>query len=188
MGPQELLPTDAGFVPEPVRLCGDEVRLFVPLSAPRASCPTCGVSSEASHSSYVRCIADLPIADRGLVVHLHVRRFRCHEPTCPRKTFVEQVPALVGRYGRRTRCLRSGLEFLGLTLGGRPESRLCRRQKKAASRTTLLRLVRGLAEHPIDTPRELGIDEFASAAGVVQDDLDRCSPASRGRSAGGPLG
>jgi hypothetical protein len=165
VGPQELLPTGAGLVLEHIQLCGEEVHLFVHLSAAGASCPACGVSSEATHSRYARTVADLPLTDRQLVIHLQVRRFRCHEPTCSRKTFVEQAPALVERYGRRTRRLRSDLEFIGLTLGGRPGGRLCRRQKKPTSRTTLLRLVRRLAEPPIDTPRELGVDEFAFRRG-----------------------
>src|SRR5262249_19869252 len=147
---QELLPVGAGLVLEHVQLCGEVVHLFVQLAASGAACPSCACWSEAFHSSYVRGIADLPVADRQAVVHLEVRRFRCHEATCPRKTFVEQVPALVERYARRTRRLRSDLEDIGLVLGGRPGSRLCRRQKKPTSRTTLLRLVRALPESPIE--------------------------------------
>jgi transposase len=165
VGPQELLPTGAGLVVEHVQLCGQEVHLFVRASTLGAFCSACGVWSEAFHSSYGRSIADLPIADRRLVVHLQVRRFRCHESTCRRKTFVEQVPTLVERYARRTRRLRSDLEFIGLALGGRPGSRLCRRQKKSTSRMTLLRLVRALPEPPIETARELGVDEFAFRRG-----------------------
>src|SRR6266542_1955995 len=165
VGPQELLPTGAGLALEHVRLCGEVVHQFVHLEASGASCPCCACWSEAFHSSYERSVADLPMADRQVVVHLEVRRFRCHERTCPRKTFVEQVPALVERYARRTRRLRSDLDFIGLALGGRPGSRLCRRQKKPTSRTTLLRLVRALPEQPIETPRELGVDEFAFRRG-----------------------
>jgi transposase len=165
VGPQELLPTGAGLVLEHIQLCDEVVHLFVRPSTAGASCPICTVWSEAFHSSYERCIADLPIADRQGVVHLAVRRFRCHEPTCPRQTFVEQVPKLVERYGRRTRRLRSDLEFIGLALGGRAGSRLCGRQKKPTGRTTLLRLVRALPEPPTSTPRELGVDEFAFRRG-----------------------
>ena len=111
--------------------------------------------------SYRRRIADLPLADRQVVLHLNVRRFRCRESSCPRKTFVEQVPKLAARYARRTRRLRSDLEFIGLALGGRPGSRLSRRQQKPTSRTTLLRLLRALPEPLFATPRELGVDEFA---------------------------
>jgi transposase len=165
VGPQELLLPGAGLVLEQVQLCAEIVHLFVHVDAAGASCPACACWSEAFHTSYVRSIADQPMADRQAVVHLQVRRFRCRQPTCHRTTFVEQVPSLVERYARRTRRLRSDLEFIGLALGGRPGSRLCRRQKKPTSRTTLLRLVRALPERPIDTPRELGVDEFAFRRG-----------------------
>lgn len=81
MGPQELLPTGAGLVLEQVQLCGESVHLFVHPEAAGAPCPSCACWSEAFHSSYVRSIADLPIGDRRVMVHLEVRRFRCYEPT-----------------------------------------------------------------------------------------------------------
>src|SRR5262245_43813464 len=165
VGPQELLPTGTGLVLEQVQLCGGVVHLFVHLSAAGASCPVCSCWSAAVLGSYQRSIADLPLADRQVVVHLNVRRFRCRESSCGRKTFVERVPMLAGRYARRTQRLGSDLEFIGLALGGRPGSRLSRRQQKPVSRTTLLRLVRALPEPPVETPRELGVDEFAFRRG-----------------------
>ena len=135
------------------------------MAAVGAPCPTCGHWSEAFHSSYQRSIADLPIADRQVVVRLLVRRFRCREKTCSRRTFAEQVPLLVDRYARRTRRLRSDFEEIGLMLGGRPGSRLSSRQKKPTSRMTLLRLVRALPEPAIETPLVLGVDEFAFRRG-----------------------
>src|SRR5438445_5593229 len=74
-------------------------------------------------------------------------------------------PKLAARNARRTRRSRSDREFIGLALGGRSGSRLSRRQQKPTSRTTLLRLVRALPELPVDTPRELGVDEFAFRRG-----------------------
>ena len=165
MGPQVLLPTGAGLVLEQVQLCGQIVHVSVRLAALGAPCPTCGHWSEAFHSSYQRSIADLPIADRQVVVRLLVRRFRCREKTCSRRTFAEQVPLLVDRYARRTRRLRSDFEEIGLMLGGRPGSRLSSRQKKPTSRMTLLRLVRALPEPAIETPQVLGVDEFAFRRG-----------------------
>lgn len=164
MGPQELLPTGAGLVLEQVQLCGEVVHLLARAAASGATCPSCAVWSRASHS-YERHLADLPLADRQVVVHLNVRRFRCGESSCPRKTFVEQEPTLAARYARSTRRLSSDLEFIGLALGGRPGSRLSRRHQKPISRTTLLRLVRALPEPPVDTPRELGVHEFAFRRG-----------------------
>ena len=160
MGPQVLPPTGAGLVLEQVQLCGQIVHLSVRLAALGAPCPTCGHWSEAFHSSYERSIADLPIADRQVVVQLHVRRFRCREKTCSRRTFAEQVPLLVDRHARRTRRLRSDFEEIGLMLGGRPGSRLSARQKKPISRMTLLRLVRALHIPTTNRLRSLSLPRF----------------------------
>jgi transposase len=163
--PQLLLPPGVGLVVEQVQLCDQTVHLIARCEALGASCPTCGGWSEAFHSSYERNLADLPIAGRQAVVDLRVRRFRCYQPECPRKTFVEQVPRLAERYAHRTRRLRSLLEEIGLALGGRPGSRHCQRLVIPTSRSTLLRMVRSLPEKPIQPPRVLGVDEFALRRG-----------------------
>ena len=166
MDPQLLLPPGAGLVVERVQLWDEIVHVSVCCEAIGASCSKCGAWSEAFHSSYERNLADLPISGRQAVVDLRVRRFRCYQPDCPRKTFVEQVPVLAERYAHRTRRLRSLLEQIGLALGGRPASRHCTRSAIPTSRTTLLRMVRGLAERPITAaPRVLGVDEFAFRKG-----------------------
>jgi transposase len=163
--PQLLLPPGAGLVVEQVRLCDEVIHLTVRCEAPGAHCRVCGAWSEAFHSSYERNLADLSIAARQAVIDLRVRRFRCYQPTCPRKTFVEQAPILAERYAHRTRRLRSLLAEIGVALGGRPGSRHCERLAIPTSRTTLLRVVRALPERPIATPTVLGVDEFAFRRG-----------------------
>lgn len=165
MDPQLLLPPGAGLVVEHVQLCDEVLHVTVRCEAVGANCPDCSAWSEAFHSSYGRKLSDLPIAGRRAVVDLQVRRFRCYQPECPRKTFVEQALILAERYAHRTRRLRSLLEVVGLALGGRPGSRHCKRLAMHASRSTLLRMVRALPERPIDTPTVLGVDEFAFRKG-----------------------
>jgi transposase len=163
--PQLLLPLGAGLVVEQVQLRDEIVHLTVRCEAAGASCPKCGRWSEAFHSSYERGLGDLPIAGRQAVIDLRIRRFRCYQSNCPRKTFAEQAPVLAGRYAHRTHRLQSMLETIGFSLGGRPGSRHCTRLAMPTSRTTLLRLVRAVPEAPIESPRVLGVDEFAVRRG-----------------------
>ncbi|MFD5734576.1 hypothetical protein ACFWIY_17315 [Streptomyces sioyaensis] len=72
------------------------------------------------HGSYLRFPRDLPTAGKLVVVSLRVRRFVGRQESCPRKTFVEQVPGLTRRFNRRTERLRSTLVSVGLALAGRP--------------------------------------------------------------------
>src|SRR5439155_12758179 len=152
-------------VVEQVQLCDEIVHVTVRCEAAGAHCPDCRAWSEAFHSSYERNLGDLPIAGRQAVMDLRVRRFRCYQPECARKTFVEQAPILAERYAHRTCRLRSLLEDIGLALGGRPGSRHCTRLAMPTSRSTLLRMVRALPERPIPTPTVLGVDEFALRRG-----------------------
>src|SRR5437667_12896575 len=57
------------------------------------------------------------------------------------------------------------LEPIGFSLGGRPASRHCKRLAMPTSRTTLVRLVRAVPEAAIESPRVLGVDEFAVRRG-----------------------
>lgn len=166
MDPQLLLPPGAGLVVEQVQLCDENLHLTVRCEGAGARCSKCGAWSEAFHSSYERNLADLPIAGRQVVIDLRVRRFRCYQPECPRKTFAEQAPVLAERYAHRTLRLRSLLEEIGLALGGRPGSRHCKRLAMPTSRSTLLRMVRAIPERPVAAaPSVLGVDEFALRRG-----------------------
>jgi transposase len=117
------------------------------------------------HSRYVRRIADQPIGGRRVTVRLHVRRFRCGSPRCPRRTFAEQLPGLAARYARRSVPVQALLDDIGLTLGGRPGARFAARRGVRISRTTLLRLVRRLPLPEVGSPAVLGIDDFAVRRG-----------------------
>ena len=94
MDPQLLLPPGAGLVVEQVQLRDELVHLTVRYEAAGASCPKCGGWSEAFRSSYERGLGDLPISGRQAVIDLRVRRFRCYQSNCPRKTFAEQAPVV----------------------------------------------------------------------------------------------
>ncbi|WP_256096143.1 transposase family protein [Streptomyces sp. LUP30] len=69
------------------------VRVDVQCTTVGAACPGCGTWSTRVHSSYLRFPADAPSAGRRVVLRLRVRRFRCRDTVCARRTFVEQIPA-----------------------------------------------------------------------------------------------
>src|SRR5947209_19011403 len=47
-----------------------------------APCPLCAELSHHVHSRYTRTLADLPTGGQPVVLHLHVRRFFCHNADC----------------------------------------------------------------------------------------------------------
>ncbi len=148
-------------------MAGKSVRIRARASGASSACPACGLASVRIHSRYERRLADTAAGGQETLVHLQVRRFFCQNDACPRVTFAEQVTGLTSRYARRTTGLGETLGAVALALGGRAGARLSGRLACPASRSTLLRLIRGLPEQPAATPRVLGVDDFALRRGHV---------------------
>ncbi|MFI1855085.1 ISL3 family transposase [Streptomyces sp. NPDC020480] len=137
-------------------------------AARSGQCPGCGMHSQRVHDRYRRRLADVAIGGRATTINLSVRRFRCEQPSCPRRTFVEQVDGLTFRHGRRSQLQQSMLISIGRCLAGRAGARLAALLHCTVSPNTLLNRVRRLpAEPPERSPRVLGVDDFALKRGHV---------------------
>ena len=117
--------------------------------------------SNRVHSRYVRTLADAVIGGRPGAIRFAARRFFCDNPDCTAVTFAEQVPDLTARYGRRTALLRAAVTSIALALAGRPGARLAAALGMSISRSSMLRLIRGLPDPLVSTVAVLGVDDFA---------------------------
>lgn len=145
-----------------------------------AACPVCASLSASVHSRYTRLLADLPWQGRVVALKVRVRRFRCTKPACPRRIFVERLPATAEPRRRRTTRLADIQRCIAHGMGGKPGSRLAARLAMPVSGDTLLRLIRAT---PIETgppPRIVGIDDWAwrrgRRYGTLIVDLERNRP------------
>lgn len=148
-----MLSSVEGVLVESVEVIDTVVRDETRTTAGRAACPGCGCWSGRIHGSYLRFPRDLPTAGKFVVVSLRVPRFVCEEESCERMTFVEQVPGLTRRFGRRTERLRSTLVSVGLTLAGRAGARMTDAFKVPVGRNTLLRPIASLPDPATAVPR-----------------------------------
>ncbi|WP_406296776.1 ISL3 family transposase [Streptomyces sp. NBC_00624] len=131
-----------------------------------AGCAGCGQLSEWCHSRYVRRLADVTLGGRPLRIDLSVRRLYCENATCPKRTFAEQVPGLTVRYQRRTPQLQCLVEDVGVVLAGRGGARMLRILNVTLSRCSVLSQLMRVPLPPLETPRVLGVDDFALYGGT----------------------
>jgi transposase len=152
---------------EQIVIDGDRHQIDVVLRSTQvtAACPLCQTIAQRCHSHYTPTLADLPISDVPVRLFLHVQKFFCDQPSCPRRIFTERMPAVVAPSARRTQRLLTLQTQLGLALGGSLTARLSQPLKLPASKDTFLRLIRRapLPAHP--TPRILGVDDWALRKG-----------------------
>jgi transposase len=130
---------------------------------PTAICPSCQHVSRRVHSYYTRSPQDLPVSGHIVQLVLRVRRFRCMNQDCQRRTFAERLPDLPVS-ARQTTRLGTLLDCIAVVLSGQAGERLTAQLAMPVSADTLLRRVKKKAPTP-PTPRALGVDDFAFRRG-----------------------
>ncbi|MBA3824183.1 MAG: ISL3 family transposase, partial [Ktedonobacterales bacterium] len=141
---------------------------IVAVVRPRAAscrCPLCGTSSTHIHSRYMRTVLDLPWHGVPMQLRLHVRRFFCDIPTCPRTIFAERLPDVVAPYARRTTRLDTWFTVVGFALGGEAGARLLQEFGATSSPDTLLRHIQRVPIVGSSPGEAIGVDEFAFRRG-----------------------
>lgn len=144
---------------------GEQVVVEAVPTASAGGCPGCGQVSARVHRRYARALVDLPAYGRPVRVRLTVRRFRCANIACDRRTFAEQVPGVTRRHGRLLLRLEAALAAFCVALGGEAGARLAGRIGLAVGGETLLQLLRRDAGAPAATPKVLGVDDGARRRG-----------------------
>lgn len=130
-----------------------------------AVCPYCHQGSSHTHGWYPRCSQDLPGIGQGVYLELTVRRFRCANPACPKRTFAERFPDWLPFYARRTTRLTQVLRRVGFAVSAESGRRSLRVFQVQTSDDTLLRIVKGTAIVHSHRLKVIGIDDWALRKG-----------------------
>jgi transposase len=175
-----LLPDLPGCSVEQVSQTEEAILITAYATTSSACCPDCQQRSSQVHSSYTHSPRALPSSGRAVRLLLQVRRFRCPNPICQRKTFAESFPLLVAPRAQRTCSARELLRVIGEAMGGEAGARLSQRLAMKSSPATLLRLVRQAPLPSSSTVRVVGVDEWAwrkgQSYGTILVDLEQQAP------------
>ncbi|MBB5782071.1 transposase [Nonomuraea jabiensis] len=139
---------------------GEQIRVRARTPDGSVACPGCGVETARVHGYHQRCVADVPIDARRVLVVVRIRRLVCPTRGC-RQTFREQLPGVLERYQRRTLRLTSQIGAVVRELAGRAGKRALSALAVRLSRHTALRLLLRLPLPLPRVPRVLGVDDFA---------------------------
>src|SRR5438477_10939790 len=105
-----LLSLPDGLEVASLAITDDLLCIHVVATIEKRACPLCSESATHVRSYYTRLVADLPCAGHRVQLILHVRKFRCDTPTCPRKVFAERLGPFIEAWARKTTRLRKAVE------------------------------------------------------------------------------
>jgi transposase len=158
----------ATILPDPtcLRLLGlsadaTSITATVRTTATTGRCPLCEHPATRVHSRYTRRLADLPWHGVAMRLVLHMRKFFCETPSCPRSIFTERLPGVVAPYARRTLRLEDWFVVVGFAAGGTAGARILQALGLSAPPALVLARLRAYCAPVGPTPRVLGVDDFA---------------------------
>ena len=175
-----LFPPESQLRLDGIHIEETTVVIAVSSTSQRENCPYCQATSQRFHSRYRRCPADLPLMGWIVRLDMTVNRFFCDNDDCEHTTFAQRMSTIVKPYARRTNRLQQKQLSVAFTAGGEAGARLLGGLGMPVSPDTLLRLIRNAKEPEVETPRVLGIDDWAirkgQTYGTILVDLEKRRP------------
>jgi transposase len=157
----EYLPAKARLRLQSIEFQDDGVIVRATPESSSACCPICQQLSTVIHSRYWRVLRDLPFQGRAVKLHVEVRRFRCRDRNCIRKTFLEPLATVTVKHGQQTSRFSETVRIVGYALDGEAGCRLATRLGIPISPDTVLRRISKDDAPASNAPKFIGVDDWA---------------------------
>jgi transposase len=124
-------------------------------------CPLCNECSFRIHSYYFRTMLDLPILGNETWIRLKARKFYCRNNGCDAKVFAERFGIHFKKGKRMTEKVCEKISKVALLMVGEGGRKICGLISLPVSSSTLLRSIYAKQIPEVETPRILGLDDWA---------------------------
>lgn len=118
------------------------------------------------HSTYQRRWRDAPISGKEVEWRVSVRRFRCRNHTCQRKTFSEQFGEIIKKNGQCTGRFIHQIRHISYSCSAEAGARLANKPGFPISGDTLLRILRTTPKNRGIPGTIIGIDDWSYKRGL----------------------
>lgn len=162
---ETLWPEAANLKVDMIEIANDKLIVIAAGIQETAHCPECQGVSHRLNGHYYGHPADLACVGYAVQLKLSVPRFFCDNEGCPRRTFAAQFPAFLKPYARGTTRLKSQQQQVSFSVSAEAGAPLLQALGILTSPDTLIRLVRQAPEPERETPRVLGVDDWALRKG-----------------------
>ena len=162
---ETLFPAINGLALQGISKIEETIIIQVGISLQNSLCPNCDQACFRVHSKYTRRFNDLPWAGHAVNICLSSRKFFCDNPNCERKIFTERLGQELAPYARRTKRLDDQLSAIGFASGGNQGALLSKTIGIKISASTILRILHATPVNNFETPKVLGIDDWAFKKG-----------------------
>lgn len=150
---------------EDIAVGEEQVIIKVRSTKQQAICPDCQMPTERVHSYYTRNPHDLPCGMYYVRLCLSVKRFRCINSDCERKTFAEQSPSFLQPHAQSTLRLKQLLTKITIEINGEAGNRICKALRIQTSPDTMIRCIRRTVLPVFKFPKVIGIDDWSMRKG-----------------------